>query len=428
MSRVYGTTLFSSPDFQNGFKQLSINRTNLSTRLKLSFTVPDSFDGSELWKEYFIPIDSQMDCMSCWAFASTFVLSSRLAIYTLGKYKYNFSKGKMIFSENWTTDKIKNHLTKGLAFDYTNHIVEMTKCREESLLYGHQYLYRYGVPENSCVDDRTKLDNIYNSNQLFGATYDICPANNKEMVSYRADGYYYVPGAFSKDNKLPQGSEYNIRKDIYHWGPVSTVMKVFDDFLSWDGQGIYEWDGISNLKKPFVGHAVVIVGWGTSAENVPYWIIRNSWGTSWGDNGYFKMKRGTNNCEIEENCFVCYPSLPGIRLYLEHPILYIMDDFVIRGLWGIYDNGIKLTTKEKLILRKIDENVNDAFLYDPSSWVDFSKMLSGDKSTYSFLVTQEGFCINNENNDEITKVDNSLSLILNILVVIIAFKLISRLS
>jgi hypothetical protein len=337
----------------------------------------------------------------------------------------------MIFSESWTTDKIKKHLTSGLSFDFTNHIVDMTKCREESLLYAHQYLYRYGVPEISCVDDKTKIDNIYNSNLLFTNTYDICPTTKKQMISHRADGYYYVPGAFSKDNKLTQGSEYNIRRDIYHWGPVSTVMKVFDDFLQWDGVGIYEYDGKSDLQKVHVGHAVVIVGWGTSSEGVPYWIVRNSWGTSWGNNnGYFLMKRGTNNCEIEENVFVSYPTIPGIRLYLEYPILYHMDDYVIRGLWGIYDNGIKLTTKEKLLLRQIDQEDVDAtssFLYDPQYWVDFSKMIAADKSTFTYLV-KEGFCITDSDEVSEVKVDHSLSLIINILLIVIVIKALIKLS
>jgi hypothetical protein len=253
------------------------------------------------------------------------------------------------------------------------------------------------------------------------------------MISHRADGYYYVPGAFSKDNKLIQGSEYNIRRDIYHWGPVSTVMKVFDDFLEWDGSGIYEYDGKSGLQEVHVGHAVVIVGWGTSPENVPYWIVRNSWGTSWGNNnGYFKMKRGSNNCEIEENVFVSYPTIPGIRLYLEYPILYHMDDFVIRGLWGVYDNGIKLTTKEKLILRQVEDISQDmttSFLYEPQYWVDFSKMIAADKSTFEYLV-KEGFCMMTESSDEedAVKLDHALSLIINIFIIVIVIKVLIRLS
>jgi hypothetical protein len=261
MTTQFGTTLFSSPAFQNDFKKMSVNNTNLSNT-KLSISVPTAFDGSVVWKDYLIPIQEQSSCISCWAFTSTFVLSSRLAIYTRGQYKYTFSAAKMIFTERMNLDKIKLHLSKGLAIDFSNHNNEVMKCSTESLLYANQYLYRYGVPEISCVNDKSKIDNVYNSKHLFGETYDVCPANHTEIISHRAEGYYYVPGAFSKDNKLIQGNEYNIRRDIYHWGPVSTAMKVFEDFLLWDGAGIYEWDGKSNLKNPHVGHAVVLVGWG----------------------------------------------------------------------------------------------------------------------------------------------------------------------
>ena len=44
-------------------------------------------------------------------------------------------------------------------------------------------------------------------------------------------------------------------------------------------------------------HAVVIEFYGTE-DGKPYWGVRNSWGTSWGDNGYVKMVRGKNLCTI----------------------------------------------------------------------------------------------------------------------------------
>jgi C1A family cysteine protease len=46
-----------------------------------------------------------------------------------------------------------------------------------------------------------------------------------------------------------------------------------------------------------VNHAVLAVGDGTE-EGVDYWIIKNSWGTAWGNKGYFKIKRGVNMCGI----------------------------------------------------------------------------------------------------------------------------------
>src|SRR5699024_4943320 len=46
-------------------------------------------------------------------------------------------------------------------------------------------------------------------------------------------------------------------------------------------------------------HEVVVVGWGLEKKffkkNVPYWKIRNSWGTTWGEEGYFRVERGHNN-------------------------------------------------------------------------------------------------------------------------------------
>jgi hypothetical protein len=47
-----------------------------------------------------------------------------------------------------------------------------------------------------------------------------------------------------------------------------------------------------------VNHAVSAVGWGVE-DGISYWIIKNTWGSWWGEDGYFRIRRGTDECAIE---------------------------------------------------------------------------------------------------------------------------------
>jgi hypothetical protein len=62
-------------------------------------------------------------------------------------------------------------------------------------------------------------------------------------------------------------------------------------------------------------HNCEITGWGVE-NNTPYWQIKNTWGTQWGDQGYFKMIRGKNCCSIEENVVTGIPDFFYLQSYV----------------------------------------------------------------------------------------------------------------
>jgi hypothetical protein len=104
-------------------------------------------------------------------------------------------------------------------------------------------------------------------------------------------------------------------------------MVVYPDFYTFDPKNVYTWNGFG---EPVGGHAIEIVGW-DEKDGIKCWIVKNSWGTSWGDKGYFYMKRGVNECKIEENVVTgipdfFYPSnyiYPNVDyfLWLESPLM-----------------------------------------------------------------------------------------------------------
>jgi len=92
--------------------------------------------------------------------------------------------------------------------------------------------------------------------------------------------------------------------EILARGPIVCTIAVTDALEAYTG-------GIFNDTTGAMGddHAISVVGWGQEG-NVPYWIVRNSWGTFWGELGWFRIVRGVNNLGIEsQGCYWATPSL-----------------------------------------------------------------------------------------------------------------------
>ena len=84
-------------------------------------------------------------------------------------------------------------------------------------------------------------------------------------------------------------------KMIAAYGSATTVIYSGDDgFLHHKGGEVFD-----TCSDQEVNHAVQAIGWGTQ-NGIPYWLIKNSWGKSFGDGGYIRVKRGT--CGIASRC------------------------------------------------------------------------------------------------------------------------------
>lgn len=99
-----------------------------------------------------------------------------------------------------------------------------------------------------------------------------------------------------------------MKAEIYKHGPISCGMFTSDNFIfklfNYDG-GVYQ-EQIDNVQE-LINHEVSVVGYG-QMNGKDYWVVRNSFGTNWGDRGYVYLEMHTNTLGIETECIAGLPT------------------------------------------------------------------------------------------------------------------------
>jgi len=228
--------------------------------------IPDEFDGRKAFGNCIGPIRDQAHCGSCWAMSSAAAMSDRFCIASKNNSYVELSPQYIVSCDSSNYGCDGGYLDLVWKFLATTGTVS-EKCDPYSSGTGHVESCPRTCKDGSKIDTY-KMDR--SSIKLFD------PKNIEAM-----------------------------QEDIMTYGSVQIGFRVYQDFFSYSS-GVYR-----HLHGGLAGgHAVKVIGWGhDSASNLPYWIVANSWGESWGMDGFFWILRGANECDLESQMFSARPLL-----------------------------------------------------------------------------------------------------------------------
>ncbi|XP_074093331.1 tubulointerstitial nephritis antigen isoform X1 [Macrotis lagotis] len=285
-SQFWGMTLEDGYKFRLGTLPPSptlLSMNEIKVTLPSEIDLPEFFISSYKWPGWtHDPLD-QKNCAASWAFSTASVAADRIAIQSNGRYTDNLSP------QNLISCCVKNQ----------------HGCKGGSIDKAWWYLRKRGLVSHACYP--LFKDQIFNNNG--------CDMASRSDGRGKRHATKPCPNNIEKSNRIYQCSppyrvssnETEIMKEIMQNGPVQAIMQVHEDFFHYKG-GIYR--HVNNIKdesekyQNLRTHAVKLTGWGVlrgaQGRKEKFWIAANSWGKSWGENGYFRILRGVNESDIEK--------------------------------------------------------------------------------------------------------------------------------
>ena len=219
-----------------------------------SNAAPDSFDWRD--KGLVTPVRDQGMCGSCWAFSTVANLE--------GLY----------------------YKLKGVAVDLSEQILVDcdtydSACNGGLMEYAFQWIKENGM--------ETEEDYPYTGYK------GSCKADPSKYIDMKVTGWKKLGSSTSTWSPV---DEEEIKEFLYETGPLAIALNA-NPLQTYSG-GILDKTS-SQCPVSGINHAVTLVGYGAES-GVDYWIVKNSWGANWGENGYFRIRRGTGCCGV--NCYI----------------------------------------------------------------------------------------------------------------------------
>jgi len=191
------------------------------------------------------PIKDQQQCGSCWAFSTTGSTEGCHAI----------TKNKLVsISEQQLVDCSGSYGNQG--------------CNGGLMTQAMQYII-----DNKGLDTE--------SSYPYTAQDGSCAANPKN-----------IGATLTGFTNVNAGDESDLQQKVYK-GPTSIAIDASQSSFQFYSSGVY-FD--PNCSSQQLDHGVLAVGWGVTSGSYPkYWIVKNSWGTGWGQSGFIWMARDQSN-------------------------------------------------------------------------------------------------------------------------------------
>merc|ERR1719223_1911609 len=273
--------------------------------------IPDSFDSEQNWphcSKIIGDIRDQSNCGCCWAFAGAEAGSDRMCIATNASIMVPLSaqdacfNGGGLMSQGCNGGQISSpwsYLKKGGLFGGKGMV--SGGQYQGSGPFGKGLCSDFSMPH--CHHHGPQGSDPYPAENQPGCPKQISPSGPKSCDSdaqaphnsFDSDKYSYT------GNTVTASGEANIQSAIMAGGPMEVAFTVYSDFENY-ASGVYH--HVSGSMAG--GHAVKVVGWGTES-GTKYWKIANSWNPYWGEKGYFRIKRGNNECGVEDEVVASSP-------------------------------------------------------------------------------------------------------------------------
>merc|ERR1712232_750697 len=194
---------------------------------------------------YVNPVKDQKSCGSCWAFSA--MATAEGAYFKATGKLLSFAEQQLV-----SCDSSNNGCEGGMTGPASDYLVKTGAALESD--------YPYTGLDDSC---------------------------NPPQTSAVFASWQYV-------DSNGQGGEQKLLAAMQNEGPISITVMARGAWQSYLG-GIMTVQDCPSTQ--YINHAVVAVGYGME-DGSPYWVIRNSWGPSWGESGYIRMSYGEGTCSM----------------------------------------------------------------------------------------------------------------------------------